>query len=126
MDFYKAQVKAVSKAKAREILKKMQAQGIEEMHLPAIPRREIGSFLIDERPNLWTIEVDGVPCFEVISNKIAASAMLRMLDECGQDKINLAPLCPQFLEDFLADKRKDVMAFEIAHTDPGEELPGHV
>jgi hypothetical protein len=126
MEFFKAHIKAIDKAKARNVLSKMQAQEIEEMHLPAVPKAAVEAFVTGQRKNIWTIVIDDEDCFILFSDKRTAEAILEMMKLYGKEELPLAPLVPGNIKDFLDGKRKDIATMEIANMEPGEELPGHV
>lgn len=126
MEFYTAHLKAVDKAKAKKILSKMMANNLEEIHLPAVPKSAVEAFLAGQRKQIWTVTLDDEDCFNLVSDKRSAEAMLEMMKVYEKDELPLAPIVPKNLQDFVDGKRKDVAMMEIANIEPGEELPGHV
>jgi hypothetical protein len=125
MEYFKAEIKATA-GNAKSILELMEETETKELELGDIPLEAISDFVKGSRGNIWEITVNDNFVMEVVANKKSAKAMEEMVKEQGGSVFPMAPIPIQNIINFVKGKRPNLMALEMVHRAPGEELPGHV
>jgi hypothetical protein len=125
MEYFKAEIKT-TKEHAQSILGLMEGAEVKELVLEDIPLDAISDFVRGARGNIWEITVNDSFVLEVTANTQSARAMVEMIKEQEGKVFPLAPIPIQNLVEFIKGKRSNVLNMEMAHVDPGEELPGHI
>jgi hypothetical protein len=125
MEYFKAEIKT-TKEQAQNILALMNEAEVEELVLEDIPLEAISDFVRGKRSNIWEIIINDNFKMEVVSNLKGARAMEEMVKEQGGKSFPLIPIPMLNISNFVKGKRPNIITLEMAHVDPGEELPGHV